>query len=137
MYDCIKEKSTQAAAEAVRRVTARIWTDREIAAQAAAERAAHEEGAAEPERRRTGWGARSRAMGTRGPVIWTVYETPDRRRRWLLAPPTLEMQTDDPVEVEQARARGDVVVGPDDQIQDVIDKMEAARSIRATSPVRQ
>lgn len=137
MYDCVKEKSTQAAAEAVRRVTVRIWTDREIAAQAAAERAAHEEGADEVERRRAGWGGRSLAMGTRGPVIWTVYETPDRRRRWLLAPPTLEMQTDDPHEVAQAQARGDLVVEADDQINDVIDKMEAAQAIRATSPVRQ
>jgi hypothetical protein len=137
MYDCIKEKSTEAAAEAVRRVTVQIWTDRELAAQAAAERAAHDEGADETECIRAGWGGRTRALDTRGPVIWTVYETPDRKRRWLLAPPTLEMQTDDPYEVEQARARGDVVVGPDDQIQDVIDTMEAAQSIRAASPVRQ
>lgn len=137
MYDCVKEKSTEAAAEDVRRVTVQIWTDRELAAQAAAERTAHDEGANETERIRAGWGARTRAVDTRGPVIWTVYETPDRKRRWLLAPPTLEMPTDDPHEVEQARARGDVVVGPDDQIQDIIDKMEAAQAARAISPVRQ
>lgn len=135
MYDCIKEKSTGVAAEAVRRVTVQIWTDRELAAQAAAERAAHDAGAAETECIRAGWVGRTRALDTRGPVIWTVYETPDRKRHWLLAPPTLEMQTDDPHQVAQALARGDLVVEADDQIQDLIDKMEAARAIRSTSRV--
>jgi hypothetical protein len=135
MYDCVKEKSTEAAAEAVRRVTVQIWTDRELAAQAAAERAAHDDGAADTECIRAGWVGRTRALDTRGPVIWTVYETPQHKRHWLLAPPTLEIQADDPEEIEQARARGDLVVGPDDHIQDVIDKLEAVRSLRATSRV--
>jgi hypothetical protein len=135
MYDCIKEKSTEAAAEVVRRVTVQIWTDRELAAQAAAERDAHEEGAADTECIRAGWVGRTRAVDTRGPVIWTVYETPDSKRHWLLAPPTLEMQTDDPAEAEDARLRGDLVVEPDDQIQDIIDKLETARTLRATSRV--
>lgn len=137
MYDCIKEKSTEATAEVVRRVTVQIWTDRELAAQAAAERAAHDEGAPETECIRAGWVGRTRALDTRGPVIWTVYETPDSKRHWLLAPPTLEMQTDDPAEAEEASAHGNLVVEPDDQIHDIIDKMEAARSLRASSPVRQ
>lgn len=135
MYDCIKEKSTEAAAETVRRVTGQIWRDREMDAQRTAEREGHESGQSVEQQLRTGWSARARAIGTRGPVIWTVYETPDHKRHWLLAPPTLEMQTDNPTEAEQARAHGDLVVGPDDTIQDIIDKLEAARDIRASSRV--
>lgn len=135
MYDCIKERSTEAAAEAILQGTIRIWTDRETAAQDAAERDAGADGADETERCRVGWAARTRAFATRGPVIWTVYATPERKHHWLIAPPTLETQTEDRSEAEEARSRGDLVVEPDDRITDIVNKMEAARAIRATSGV--
>lgn len=133
MYDCVKERSTEVAAETVHRVTVRIWADRETDAQRTAERESRDEGQSAEEQTRSGWAARTRAVGTRGPVIWAVHKTPHRRHPWLLAPPTLETQTDDPHETEAARARGDLVVEPDDTIQDIIDKMEAARDLRAPS----